>query len=40
MSTIQIKRGQSTNIAKTTLGAGEPAFTLDTGKLYIGNGSY
>lgn len=38
MSTIQIKRGQSANIGKVTLGAGEPAFTLDTGKLYIGNG--
>lgn len=36
---IQIKRGQSTNFEAVTLDAGEPAFTLDDGKLYVGNGS-
>ena len=35
----QLKRGPSANIAAAVLLAGEPAFTLDNGKLYIGNGS-
>lgn len=35
---LQIKRGQSINLSDIDLEAGEPAFTLDTGKLYIGNG--
>lgn len=39
MSTIQLKRGQSTNFASVNLLAGEPAFTLDSGKLYIGDGT-
>ena len=36
---LKLKRGQSANVAALTLQAGEPAFTLDTGKLYIGNGT-
>lgn len=39
MSTIQLKRGNNTGLAQLTLQAGEPAFVLDTGKLYIGNGT-
>lgn len=39
MATIKLKRGQSTNLPSLNLAAGEPAFTLDTKKLYIGNGS-
>ncbi len=39
MATIKLKRGQSANLGSLTLEAGEPAFTLDTGKLYIGDGT-
>ena len=39
MATIRIKRGQSANLGSLTLQAGEPAFTLDTGKLYVGDGT-
>lgn len=35
---IQVKRGNNANISSLSLVAGEPAFVLDTGKLYIGNG--
>lgn len=36
---IKIKRGQSTNIDATILEEGELAVTLDTGELYVGDGS-
>lgn len=36
---LKIKRGNSVNLSGVTLQAGEPAFTLDDGKFYIGNGS-
>lgn len=36
---IQVKRGNNANISSLSLVAGEPAFVLDTGKLYIGNGT-
>jgi hypothetical protein len=36
---IKLKRGNSDNFGAVTLEAGEPAFLLDTGKFYIGNGS-
>lgn len=39
MATIKIKRGQSTNLPSLNLQVGEPAFTLDTKKLYIGDGT-
>lgn len=39
MATIKLKRGQSANVGSLTLQAGEPAFTLDTGKLYVGDGT-
>ena len=39
MATIRIKRGQSENLPSLNLKAGEPALTLDTKKLYIGDGS-
>lgn len=39
MSTIQIKRGLSTKLATLNLQQGEPAFTTDTGKLYVGDGT-
>lgn len=39
MATIKLKRGQNTNLPSLNLQAGEPAFTLDTGKLYIGDGT-
>lgn len=39
MGTIQLKRGNNTGLAALTLAAGEPAFSLDTGKLYVGNGT-
>ena len=39
MATIKLKRGQSANLPSLNLEAGEPAFTLDTKKLYIGNGT-
>ena len=38
MAIIKIKRGQSANLPALTLQEGEPAFALDTGKLYIGDG--
>lgn len=36
---LKFKRGQSTNFGSQNLEAGEPAFLLDTGKFYIGNGT-
>lgn len=36
---IQIKRGQESGVEKLSLAAGELAVTLDTGKLYCGDGS-
>lgn len=33
---IQLKRGNSVDIDKLVLQPGEPAFVLDTGRLYIG----
>lgn len=39
MSTIQIKRGLSTKLGDLTLLQGEPAFSTDTGKLYVGDGT-
>lgn len=39
MATIKFKRGESTNLPSLNLQAGEPAFTIDTKKLYIGNGT-
>lgn len=39
MASIKIKRGQSFNLPSLTLEQGEPAFCVDTGKLYIGNGT-
>ncbi len=36
---ILFKRGSSANLASVNLEAGEAAFTLDNGKLYIGNGT-
>lgn len=39
MSLIKLKRGNSTNFTNVSLNEGEPAFVLDTGKLYIGNGT-
>lgn len=39
MGVIKLKRGNQANVGSITLQAGEPAFTLDTGKLYIGNGT-
>jgi len=38
-TTIQLKRGLAANLASATLLAGEPAFTTDTGKLYISDGT-
>ena len=38
MGIIRFKRGNAVNFAGITLQAGEPAFVLDQGKLYIGNG--
>jgi hypothetical protein len=37
--TIQIKRGLAANVGGVNLAAGECAFTIDTGKLYIGTGT-
>lgn len=37
--TLKIKRGNSANFGPVTLQAGEPAFLLDTGKFYIGDGT-
>ena len=39
MGKIKLKRGNQENFSSVTLEAGEPAFVLDTGKLYIGDGS-
>lgn len=39
MGTIKLKRGNLINFENVTLQAGEPAFVMDTGKLYIGNGT-
>lgn len=39
VTTIQIKRGLSANLANLTLAAGELALATDTGKLYAGNGT-
>lgn len=36
---IKLKRGLSDNIAAVNLDQGEPAFCMDTGKLYIGDGT-
>ncbi|MEG1597681.1 MAG: hypothetical protein RR359_05350 [Bacilli bacterium] len=36
---IKFKRGLNGNLEPVVLSAGEPAFTTDTGKLYIGNGA-
>jgi hypothetical protein len=38
MTTIKLKRGLSANLPSLTLSEGEPAFALDTHKLYIGDG--
>lgn len=38
MGIIKLKRGNSSQIDNIILEAGEPAFTLDDGKLYIGDG--
>lgn len=38
MAKVLLKRGNGVNLPGTLLEAGEPAFSLDTGKLYIGNG--
>lgn len=35
---IQLKRGNAAGLQAATLAAGEAAFVLDTGKLYVGNG--
>lgn len=39
MGIIRFKRGNAVNFSGVTLQAGEPAFVLDQGKLYIGNGT-
>lgn len=39
MGILKLKRGNSTNFGAQTLAAGEPAFLLDSGKLYIGDGT-
>jgi len=36
---LKLKRGNSANFESLTLSQGEPAFVLDTGKLYIGDGT-
>lgn len=36
---IQLKRGLNAGLQAATLAAGEAAFVLDTGKLYVGNGT-
>ncbi|MDR2648762.1 MAG: hypothetical protein LBB94_03470, partial [Clostridiales bacterium] len=38
-NTIQLKRGNKANFGSAALLQGEPAFTLDDGKLYIGDGT-
>ena len=37
--TLKIKRGNNANLGGLTLEAGEPAFVLDTGKVYVGDGA-
>lgn len=39
MGIIKFKRGNLANFSGVTLQAGEPAFVLDEGKLYIGDGT-
>ena len=39
MVTIKLKRGNNVILSGLSLEAGEPAFVLDTGKLYLGNGT-
>lgn len=39
MGIIKLKRGNLANFSEVTLQAGEPAFVLDEGKLYIGDGT-
>ena len=39
MGKIKLKRGNQANFSAITLEAGEPAFVLDEGKFYIGNGT-
>ncbi len=39
MGKIKLKRGNQANFSAVTLEAGEPAFVLDEGKFYIGNGT-
>ena len=39
MGIIKLKRGNAINFKGVTLQAGEPAFVLDEGKLYIGDGT-
>lgn len=36
--TMQFKRGHNINLGSLVLAVGEPAFVLDTGKLYVGDG--
>lgn len=36
---LKIKRGNNENLGSLVLEAGEPAFVLDTGKFYVGNGT-
>lgn len=38
-TTIQFKRGNNAGFGSVSLAAGEPAFVLDTQKLYIGDGT-
>lgn len=37
--TLRVKRGLAANFGAVTLQSGEPAFVLDTGKLYVGDGT-
>ncbi len=39
MGKIKLKRGNQANFSTVTLEAGEPAFVLDEGKLYVGDGT-
>jgi hypothetical protein len=39
MAKIKLRRGLAANIGSAELQAGEPAFTLDNGKLFIGDGT-
>lgn len=38
MGILKLKRGNEANFGAQTLEAGEPAFLLDSGKLYVGDG--